>query len=824
MRRKMISRGFSGVPTDIPRPYEAQHAAIARQAAAEGIVLLENSILPLPKGAKVALFGAGASKTVKGGTGSGDVNERYSVSVYEGLKNAGFTVTTEDWIADYDRRYAAAREEWKREVLSKVTDGGPGFFNAYASTPFRMPVGAPAHKTDTDTALFVIARIAGEGADRFAGEGDYFLSHQEHRLLADICGLYETVIVLVNAGGVVDLSFMDEFPQIKALLVISQPGMEGGNAVADVLSGRVNPSGKLADTWAMRYEDYPNAATFSHNNGNVSTEEYTEGLYVGYRYFDSFGVKPRYGFGFGRSYTEFSMETLSVTTDNRGNVTLEAAVTNTGSVPGKEVAQVYASLPVGTLEKEARRLAAFAKTKLLAPGETEVLTIAFPASRLESYDETAAAWVLEAGSYVISLGSSLESCRPAAVLTLEADKLLEQLTNICPLKQELKTLSLPEALRRQRYARELEAAAQAEKLVYDLSGLETRVVDYTAEEQPDEASRLVEGLSTEQLILLASGDPARGQDSALGSAGVSVPGSAGETSRCAVDQGIANISLADGPAGLRLNQKYYVNNGVAAMLPFELSVEHGFFYDGPEPEGTPYYQYCTAIPVGALLAQSWNMALLETVGSAIGEEMTLFGVQLWLAPGMNLHRNPLCGRNFEYFAEDPLLSGKCAAAITRGVQSHRGVGTTIKHFACNNQEDNRMCSNSVVPERVLRELYLKGFEIAVQESKPLSIMTSYNLINGVHAANSYDLCTRVVREEFGFTGVIMTDWTTTNLDDSCTASGCMRAGNDLIMPGMASDHDNLRRELAAGTLTPAQLRRCVTHLVRVILNSSCYES
>jgi beta-glucosidase len=280
--------------------------------------------------------------------------------------------------------------------------------------------------------------------------------------------------------------------------------------------------------------------------------------------------------------------------------------------------------------------------------------------------------------------------------------------------------------------------------------------------------------------------------------------------------------LADGPAGLRLNQHYYAVDGKAQAMPFVSCIEHGIFATEEEPVGEKRYQFCTAIPVGTMLAQTWNLPLMEQVGSMIGEEMEEFGVQLWLAPGMNLHRNPLCGRNFEYFSEDPLLSGRCAAAMTRGVQSHRGLGTTIKHFACNNQEDNRMACDSIVGERTLRELYLKSFQIAIEEAQPKAIMTSYNLVNGVHAANSYDLCTRAARMEFGFRGLIMTDWCTTNVDEKCTAAGCMRAGNDLVMPGMPMDHENLRAELAQGTLTEAQLRRCITRLVRVVLESNCY--
>jgi beta-glucosidase len=826
---KIKKRQLPGVASTEPRAYEAVHAGIARGAAAEGVVLLENRdhLLPLAKGRKVAVFGAGAAQTIKGGTGSGDVNERRAVTIAQGMAHAGFEITTEGWLRDFGAQYAQSRLEWKQKILSDVEkfhDAGEmfDFFMAYTANQYSMPAGAPVYKTDTDVAIFAIARVAGEGADRHAQKKDYDLSDEEYKMLSDLCASYPNVIVIVNAGGVMDLSFMDEFPAIKALLVVSQPGMEGGNAVADVLCGAVCPSGKLTDTWAYHYEDYPNAATFSHNNGNVQEELYQEGLYVGYRYFDSFGVPVRYGFGFGLSYTEFDIKATEVTA-NGSQIEVRVSVKNVGTVPGKEVVQVYAALPDGRLEKEARRLVAFAKTETLAPEESEELTLSFGADQMESYDEAAAVWILEKGTYGILVGNSLQGAALCGALVLDEEKTLAKTTNICPLQREITCISVPKQMREARDAALREACQSVPQVTWDLSEIPTRVVDYSLREEQDAASALVERLTEEQLIQLATGDPGKGQGSALGSAGVSVPGSAGETSSCAVEQGIANIVLADGPAGLRLNQHYYVQNGRAQMPPFEMSLEHGFFAGDVEPEGEKYYQFCTAFPVGTMLAQTWNMPLLEKVGDAVGQEMIDFGVQLWLAPGMNIHRNPLCGRNFEYYAEDPLVSGKCAAAITRGVQSHPGIGTTIKHFACNNQEDNRMGSDSILTERTLREIYLKGFEIAVRESQPYAIMTSYNLINGVHSANHYDLCTKAARCEFGFRGVIMTDWTTTNIDANCTAAGCMRAGNDLVMPGMPMDHENIRRELEAGTLSVAELKGCITRLVRIILKSNCYE-
>lgn len=836
---KMKEMSFTGTKNPSERTYEAKHRKVSRKAAAEGFVLLknENHVLPAAEGSKIALYGAGASKTIKGGTGSGDVNERNVVTIYEGLKNAGYEITTVDWIDAFDQEYAKAREEWKEEIWKKSAamsdDEGLNLFFAYSETPFVVPAGAIPEKTDTDTAVYVLSRVAGEGADRFNRESDYQLSAEEHEILKTICELYDHVIVLINTGGLVELSFMDEFKNIEGLLQIVQPGMEAGNAVADVISGKVNPSGKLTDSWAYRYEDYPNAASFSHNNGDVNTERYEEGIYVGYRYFDTFDVPLRYGFGYGKSYTDFEIRTIGIEHFNLGTdapeIGVKVQVTNVGSrFAGREVAEIYVSCPQEQMAKEYRRLAGFKKTRLLAPGEMEELVIRFPLYGLASYCEAMPGWVMEKGCYGIFVGNSLSSAAFAASLLLDTDIIMEETGHICPLKEELTELTAPlmqVAAKREEWL-ELTGEREYPSIHIKDSDVITRKAVYgTAPNKVDEEiAEFVESLTLDQLICLATGDPAKGQGSNLGSAGITVPGSAAQTSSCAEDKNLASIVLADGPAGLRLNKFYQVENGAVVPMPFEMSLEGGFLCRKEiSRSGETWYQYCTAMPVGTLLAQSWDPDLIYEVGQAVAEEMQEFGVTLWLAPGMNIHRNPLCGRNFEYYSEDPLLTGLIAAAMTNGVQSEPGCGTTIKHFACNNQEDNRMGSNTVISERPLREIYLKGFEIAVKTSQPMSIMTSYNLINGIHAANNYDLCTKAARDEWNFGGVIMTDWTTTHNGPDCTAAGCMRAGNDIVMPGIPADHDNLRRELEAGTLSLEELKLSIAHLVKVIWQSNRYE-
>ena len=836
-------RTFNGTTSPEVTQRETDHRKLAREAAAEGFVLLENKdhFLPLAKGSKVGLYGAGAIRTIKGGTGSGDVNERDSVNIFQGMKNAGYDVTSSEWLEDYDKLYVQARLDWKNEIFTKLNGDDTKFFDAYSATPFFMPSGNPideekAAADGADTAFFVLARIAGENKDRFDTEGDYFISKEEKAILAQVSRCYKNVVLVINTGGLMDLAFVEEFDNIRSILQYVQAGQEGGNAFADVVSGDVTPSGKMTDTWAKDYYDYPGAEVYSYKSGDLMKEKYEEGIFVGYRYFDTFEVPVRYSFGYGMSYTDFEIRTDDIKVSGRGmmnpKVSVTVTVTNTGDTyAGKEVVQIYASCPQGRLVKEFRRLAGFGKTKLLAPKESQTMTITFPLYQLTSYEEESASWILEPGMYGIWIGNDLNTSVLSGALELDEKAVMTACENICPLKEELNEI-VPDAEKVQ--AREVawqKEVKEKRMSVIELKAAEipTEKVDYqpVPEELPGKAGKIVESLSVDQLALLATGDPGRAQGNALGSAGISVPGAAAETSPCASEEpwNVTTIALVDGPAGLRLKREYQVDNGKIVASDFLAALEGGFFSKPQEKRGTTYYQFCTAIPVGTLLAQSWDVELIKRVGEMIGHEMELLNVTLWLAPGMNIHRNPLCGRNFEYYSEDPLLAGMMAAAMTLGVQKVPGCGTTIKHFACNNQEDNRMGSDSILSERALREIYLKGFEIAVKDAQPMSIMTSYNLINGVHAANCYDTCTKAARDEWGFAGAIMTDWTTTNvqIQGECTAAGCMRAGNDMVMPGLPEDHENIKKELADGTLTMAELKRCIYNTVNIVLQSNMYE-
>ena len=806
----------SGSPDPAVTDRETRNRALSRRAAAESMVLLKNDdCLPFSKQTPVALLGGGAVCTIKGGTGSGDVNEREAVTIEQGLTAAGFVLTSRDWLSDYAERYASARLAWRDMILGDGSEEAMAhFFENYTSHPFFLPEGRPVAEQDlagAEAAVYVVSRIAGENADRTLEPGDYFLTEQERSDLLFLNAQALPTVLVVNAGGAVDVTEVSALEYVRAILFIAQPGQEGGHALADVLTGAVNPSGKLTATWARQFSDYPNAATFSHLSGDVTKEHYIEDIYVGYRYFDTFGVKPLYGFGFGLSYTTFSVSDVSV-----DGLQVTAAVTNTGNRAGRETVQVYLSCPQGQLKKERRRLAAFAKTPLLAPEGTAILTLEIPVKQLASFDEARSAWIIEGGSYGVWVGSSLESAALAAALDVEQETVLERVTHICPVQEPFETIRPPEL-----------PAEDLSKVPHIRLAAGTLSVEVPAAPVPSaEATELAKRLPAKDMIPLLMGEISRGQG-ALGAAGIRVPGSAGETSSAYAERlGLAAAVMADGPAGLRLTKCYESDPKTGAVYDpgFLASIERGLFAEPEEhPGAMKVYQHCTAFPVGTLLAQSFDTALLEEVGRAVAEELEEFHVAWWLAPGMNIHRNPLCGRNFEYYSEDPLLSGKLAAAITCGVQSLPGVGTTIKHLACNNQEDNRIGSDSIVTERALREIYLRGFEIAVKESQPMCIMTSYNLVNGVHAANSFDLCTVAARQEWGFGGVIMSDWTTTLPEAGSIPHLCVKAGNDLIMPGMESDLADITAAYEQGTLTDEDIRACAARLIDVILQTNAYE-
>ena len=798
---------------------ERENLQLAYEAACEGMVLLKNEgCLPFAT-KKVALYGPGASMTIKGGTGSGEVNERHSVTILEGLENKGFTVTTKHWIEEFEAYYRQSHDAYKKEKKKRVNLFNLNGIMDMLFDNFRMPAGRCPNEEDvaisgTDSCIYVLSRQAGEGGDRKMEEGDFLLTQEEKDSIAFCAGHYHQFLLVINAGSWVDVSFLEEIPGIDAVLYLCQLGSEGGNAFADVVSGKVSPSGKLTDTWARSYGDIPFGEEYSYRNGDLEKEFYKEGIFVGYRYFDSFEVAPAFPFGFGLGYSTFDLWCAGVMGQG-SSITVRCDVANIGAFSGKEVAQLYVSAPRGRLGKEFQSLAAFEKTDLLYPEERQTLQLQFDLKDLASYREADNAYVLEKGAYLLRLGNSSRNTRVVGVVEVPQEIVVSRHHAICPLEAPLEELKAPIFEKEEIYE-------GLPRMVVTPDMVQTVVYTYEApsEVEDEKTKAFLDTLTEAEMAEIVVGKGMFGGETRF-----NLPGSVGNTTSKFWDRGLANATLCDGPAGLRI-QKVSTVDGKGKVKPVEMamSIFESFphvvkkFMVGDPGKDTPIYQYTTAFPVANALGQSWNKELCTRVGEGIYREMKEYGCTYWLAPAINIHRNPLCGRNFEYFSEDPRLAGEMAAAIIRGVQQEPGFYVTVKHFACNNQEDNRNKVSSNLSQRTLREIYLKAFEITVRKAKAGAIMTSYNKVNGVYAPNSYDLCTKALRCEWGFDGVVMTDWFSTN-KGLARNDLAIAAGNDLIMPGGGSFRKEILKGLKEGSLTREQLRISCSRVVKQILNS-----
>ena len=782
--------------------YERRHLAQLRQASAECTLFLKRSgKLPLPGPGDVALYGSGARYTVKGGTGSGEVNARFFTTVEAGLEEAGFRITTKDWLDRYDILRKEAYEKFLKSIRASARKHHTnvlleGMGAVMPEPEYRIPL-----EKRCNTAVYVLSRTSGEGSDRRIIPGDVLLSESEKRDILALQEMYPVFVLVLNVGGPVDLSPI--VGRVEDILLLSQLGAQTGSVLSDILLGAAYPSGKLSTTWAKPESGCP-AAEF----GQKDETRYGEGIYVGYRYYDSVGISPTFPFGFGLGYTDFSVDAKSVSVAG-DQVSVSAEVRNIGAFPGKQVVQLYVTSPWGKLDQPYQALAAFAKTPELASRSSCRIELTFRLRDLASFDESRCAYILEKGDYVLSCGDSSRSTVPIALLRLTREILVRQVgsklgkPDFSDWKPE-KTWALPQGLP-----------------VYNIApdALTTQTISYDWKALPD--SR-VQALSDEELVYLNIGAfRMKGRAGVVGDAGTRVAGSAGETTRVLRD--VPSLVMADGPAGLRLAKDYYEDKTGIHALSGVMPATMAELLPGPlrwamqRPKRLPKgavlrHQYATALPIGTAIAQSFNVSFAESCGDIVGSEMERFGVHLWLAPALNIHRSILCGRNFEYFSEDPILSGSMAAAITRGVQKHPGRGVTIKHFAANNQEYNRYNSNSLVSQRALREIYLKGFHLCIRDSQPCAVMTSYNLINGVHTSESRELTQDILRCEFGFRGIVMTDWVVggTMLYNSKrypmpNAGKVAAAGGDLFMPGSQGDYDRCLHYLRAGKLPRIQL-------------------
>ena len=800
--------------------YEIEHRERVRRMGPECMVLLKSDgSFPLKQPGELALYGSGARRTLKGGTGGGIVEVREFTTIEQGLKKAGFGITTKGWLDAYDDICNEARKNYRAGIKSAIAaEGLTGLGALSVAMPepeYELPLDGAG-----DTAVYVLARVSGEGADRTPKEGDIKLSAGEIRDIRKLSRQYERFLLVLNVSGVVDLSPVVD--QVENILLLSQTGIAVGDSFADVLLGKAFPSGKLASTWAA-WEDYCTIGDF----GEWNDTRYREGIYVGYRYFDSVGKKPLFPFGFGLGYTTFSLQVQSPSL--RGaEVTVPVTVQNTGEYPGKEVVQVYVSIPAGKLDQPFQVLAAFQKTGKLEPGEAQTLYISFAMESLASYDTDDSCRKLEAGDYILRVGNSSRSTQAAGAVRLDETAIVEHVSHVG---------GVPDF---QDWTPETAWEEEEElKTVLLLSASSITPFVHSAPKPENEAFAFVKKLTDRELAYLCTGNFIdAGDNSVSGHGAATVPGAAGETTLLFRERGIPSIVMSDGPAGIHISREYGIDeNGVYAVVSEEtkavkelLSEEVQEYLLKMFPDaanenrgGKIYEQNCTALPIETALAQSWNPEICEECGDIAGEEMERFGVHLWLAPALNLHRNPLCGRNFEYFSEDVLLTGKMGAGIVRGAQRHKGHGVTLKHFVCNEQETNRLYSNSMVSERTLRDIYMRCFEIVIKEASPLAVMSSYNLLNGEHTSQRYDLMETVLREEWGYQGIVMSDWVSGASREGeglkyhrACASGSIKAGNDIMMPGGREHHEDLLNALrdpnAPYPLTRADLEKCAARM------------
>ena len=808
------------------RSYEKEHLEFVNKNAAECTVLLKaNGVFPLDMAGKLAAYGAGIRYTIKGGTGSGEVNSKETFTIEQGLEKSGFSICTKDWLDEYDVVRKNAKNQFYKDLKAEAKAKHENAFMYSFGKVMKEPNHNIAISKKCDTAIYVVSRNSGEGSDREVLPGDVKLNESEIRDILTLNKMYEKFMLVLNVGGVVDLTPVME---VGNILLLSQLGTDCGAILADILLGKQNPSGKLTTTWA-RFEEYSSEGTFGDWNDNL----YKEGIYVGYRYFDTFGKKALFPFGYGLSYTTFEQNVLAVS-NVKDEITVKVNVKNTGNYAGKEVVQVYLSMPEGKFDQPYQQLVGYTKTPLLSSGDDCQVSVSFRLSDFASYDEENEAYILENGVYIVRVGNSSVNTIISGVITLDETIIVRKVKN-CLGKPSLLDIK-SEANARDNIP---ESAVQINLHKDDFY---TRTITYDENVEIDER---VKRLTNEELAYLAIGnfDPNAKGLSIVGNAATHLAGAAGETTSQLSSKGIKPLIMADGPAGIRISLEYYEsgenqydanNNGMMPesmtemMGPVAKFIAKKLMGSKKIPKNAVIKEHsATMIPIGTAIAQSFNVELAEKLGDIVGEEMELFGVHLWLAPALNIHRSILCGRNFEYYSEDPLVSGLTAAAITNGVQKHKGCGTTIKHYAANNAETNRYCNNSQVSERAMREIYLRGFEICVRNSQPKSVMTSYNLLNGKHTSEHRGLIEDILRTEFGFKGIVMTDWVMEVMTSSksvyrnALADEVAKAGGELFMPGTKKDYNRVIAALKDGSLSRQQLEINASRLIRSIDSFYC---
>lgn len=768
-------------------------AQFAKEVAAEGAVLLknENQTLPIKFNEKVAVFGRIQNSYYKSGTGSGGlVNVDYVVSILDGLRNSGRVIVDENltqiyqqWVSDHPFEKGAGwgQEPWSQvemeisdEVVSKVA-------------------------SENDVAIVIVGRTAGEDQDARNEPGSYLLTELEEKLIEQVSNHFPRCAVVLNVGNIIDMKWVEKY-QVPAVMYVWQGGMEGGNAVADVLTGKVNPCGKLSNTSSIDLDDVFSTRNFGRKDFNI----YQEDIYVGYRYFETFALdRVLYPFGFGLSYSSFSMEAVSTQFDG-SHINIKVSVTNTGSISGKDVVQIYFGAPMGVLGKPLKSLVAFKKTKNLEPSQSEILSFSIDIKEMASYDDSGAtghpfSFVLEAGEYLIHMGNSVRHTKEVMRVELTdlvvVEKLESALAPVTPFQRikpvfedgkislsyedaPLRSYDLNQRIADRRPVNLSYTGDQGYKLV-DVAENKVTLDEFVAQFSDEDLACIVrgEGMSSPKVT--------PGTASAFGGVTDSL-----------LNFGLPIASCADGPSGIRMD------SGAIA----------------------------TSLPNGTCMACTWNAEMIEQLYQMEGRELIKNNIDFLLGPGINIHRNPLNGRNFEYFSEDPYLTGSMAVAQSLGMHSE-GASGTLKHFSANNQETARHDIDCIISERALREIYLKGYEMAVKQANARSIMTSYSAINGIWAASNYDLNTTILREQWGFDGFVMTDWWAKLNDEGEPATirntkAMVRAQNDVYMVVENalnnSTKDNTSESLAAGLLMRGELQRSAKNICNVLLQSHSF--
>ena len=786
-------------------PHEIKHYQELEEVASECTLFLKrDKSFPIKLPCKVALFGSGARHTFKGGTGSGDVNSHFFVNIEDELTAQGFEITTKNWLDEFDKIYEIKRKEFVTKIKQEAKEhkmGAPAYSVGHNLNGFEHQISVKDY--DGDICLYMLSRVCGEDADRRMEKGDVFLTDKEIEDILYLNERYEKFMLVLNVSGVVDLSPVME---VRNIYLLSQLGVVTSSVLVSVLLGKNNPSGKLSDTWA-RPLDYP----FIDEFGDRDNTRYKEGIYVGYRYFDSVNINPLFPFGFGLSYSSFKLKVINYKLEG-DTLSLKVNVLNESFIPGKEVVQVYMGIS-SEIDTPRRTLVAFAKTHLLNPQESEDIELSFKLSEFPVFNKTRSRYELPQGTYLIEVGNSSRNLTPVVKLKASDNIPVKEVTEIddhvdfddyVPSnKNNFNEIDVPtENLNKN--------AFNCSKVLY---------FDKYLVQIPE----IIKSLTIDELIHMNLGDYKTGLAGIIGQTGSLVPGSAGETT-LRVKAIKEALTMADGPAGIRIISEYLINDkgyyqlqedsiwkGIKDYLP-------GFFAKfmdvskNRKKKGSVIYQYTTAIPIATACAQSFSKDVMSTIGRLVKEEMELYDIDIWLAPAMNIHRNILCGRNFEYYSEDPFLSGEMVSYIVKAIQSNPSKMCTIKHYACNNQETNRFNNNSMVSIRALREIYLPGYARVIKNAKPAAVMTSYNLLNGEHASSSHDLLTKILRCEMQFKGLVMTDWITTGqINDKSSihpfkyASKDLANGVNICMPGSKKDIKDIKTALKNKSITREDL-------------------